>query len=446
MATSKSSSSRSGSNGRKSTSTSRNGTKKSTSTRSSGRSASSNRSRTSASKRRQNQPKPIRREVGAVVCLLLAVFSGLNYFAIDAVFINFLGKLLKGLFGYGFWFIPPAFLLAAGILMFHRGRPVKKRVICTFLLPFLLGGLIHLLAVEEKYGLAQIPLLWKNGQEMSCGGAVSGWFIILFSTVFSKIGAAILYLLALFVCNMFITKITPADIVDGLRTAFSAMREYLHSRPGYAEEDYFGSDDDEEERPSRLRRVAKARDEWDEEEETGPEAPPASRRPPVPKRTKRSDIDIPLDESEPAAEPSGVKFDPKSSVRPPHELLEEEEREEEAPFDAPKGPEAPAPEAEAKPEPGTEEKESPVSASATVTTVSAVAVRGGARRSGFRAAKEVRRGRCRRQSPPGRGLCDLPVSPGLSAGQGGFRVQCRRGQRAANHQGAAGRHPPVLWH
>ena len=47
------------------------------------------------------QPKPIRREVGAVVCLLLAFFAAFGYFNIQALFIDLFCSLLKGLFGYG---------------------------------------------------------------------------------------------------------------------------------------------------------------------------------------------------------------------------------------------------------------------------------------------------------------------------------------------------------
>ena len=68
--------------------------------------------------------RPMRREIGAAVCLALALFAALGYFHIQAIFIDFFSGLLKGLLGYGFWLMPPALLLAAYILAFHRGRPV----------------------------------------------------------------------------------------------------------------------------------------------------------------------------------------------------------------------------------------------------------------------------------------------------------------------------------
>ena len=70
-------------------------------------------SRTTAKK---PQPRPIRREVGGVVCLVLALCVFVSYFGISAIFIDWLAVLIKGLLGYGFWLMPPALLLAAYIL------------------------------------------------------------------------------------------------------------------------------------------------------------------------------------------------------------------------------------------------------------------------------------------------------------------------------------------
>ena len=270
-----------------------------------------------ASKSRKPQPKPLRREIGALVCLLLAVFTALGYFSsfdwAKGAFIAFFGNLIKGLFGYGFWFAPPALLIAAIVLLFHRGRPVKARVICTLLLPFVFGGLIHLLRDHGQYGLDQFAALWKEGQALECGGVVSGWVTVGLTKWFSRIGAAVLYLLALFCFNMVITKITPVDIWDGVTSACASVREYFRSRPAYEEQEpKKGKGEEPEEEPF----VEDISDEV------------TKRRGPVSKSKKRSSIDIPLDEED----PFGAKrqrpasyFDNKPGVRPPHELLEVEE-------------------------------------------------------------------------------------------------------------------------
>ena len=69
-------------------------------------SSSSSRSRSSTSGSRKKQPpqpahQPFRREIGAVACLLLALFSALGCFHIEALFIDFFCGLVKGLIGYG---------------------------------------------------------------------------------------------------------------------------------------------------------------------------------------------------------------------------------------------------------------------------------------------------------------------------------------------------------
>ncbi len=297
------------------------------SSRSGSKSTSASRSRSSGSKRKQ--PAPLRREIGSLVCLLLAIFAGFGYFKIDAIFITFFCNLLKGLFGYGFWFAPPALLLASGILMFHRNRPVRRRLISALILPFLFGALGHILGAAGLFGLGfkQIPLLWKSGLSLTSGGVISGWFAILFSKVFSRIGAAILFLLALFFCNMTITKITPVDIWDGIKAAFAAVWRFLQSRPAYEEPEEDDEDDsDEDDQPRQRRRSDRGRRVAPEPSEEPPEyTPPAERR------KKQSAIDIPLEDEDPFATGKARPeryFDNKPRVRPPHELLAEEEAQE----------------------------------------------------------------------------------------------------------------------
>ena len=118
-----------------------------------GRSASSGGKRTTSAARSKPAAKssradisshrPFRREVGAVVCLLLAIFSSFGYFKMEAIFITFFVGLVKGLVGYGFWLVPPALLLGAYILAFHRGRPVRLRLTCALLLPLMVAGVFH---------------------------------------------------------------------------------------------------------------------------------------------------------------------------------------------------------------------------------------------------------------------------------------------------------------
>ncbi len=354
MSTSKSKSTRSGGSARSGAS-SRSGKSASSRSGSGGTSRSGSRSRTSSAakgrtrsgQKKKAQPKPLRREIGALVCLLLAIFAAFGYFHIEAVFITFFCNLTKGLFGYGFWFAPPALLVASGILMFHRGRPVGRRVVCVLLAPFLLGGLLHVLLAAGQFGLAlgQIPELWSSGLELTSGGVISGWIAVLFSTVFSRIGAAVLFLLALFICNMVVTRITPVDMWDGIKSGFAALRRYFQERPAY-EEDEEGCEEEEDGYGEDYgqpagRRVKRGRAAPEDGYEQAPDPVPVSRS------RKRSSIDIPLDEGVPdpakKKERSERFFDNTPGARPPHEFLAREgKREQEGEGEAPVKEEAPA--------------------------------------------------------------------------------------------------------
>ena len=100
-------------------------------------SASSRKGSTGRGKAAAAQPKPIRREVGGIVLLVLALCVLVTYFNVDAILLTFLANVLKGCMGYGYWLAAPALLYAGIVLVGHKGRPVKLRTTCTLLLPVL---------------------------------------------------------------------------------------------------------------------------------------------------------------------------------------------------------------------------------------------------------------------------------------------------------------------
>ena len=125
---------------------------------------------------RKPKNPPIHREVGAVICLLLAIFSALGYFDIRAIFVTFLTQLERGLLGYGFWLMPIV-LLAASIELFrHFGRPVRLQLTFTLLLPLVAGACVHTVLCTGDYQLKQgiVQTLWDAGIAMRSGGVLSG--------------------------------------------------------------------------------------------------------------------------------------------------------------------------------------------------------------------------------------------------------------------------------
>ncbi len=297
-----------------------------------GRNASSR----SAGNRRKapSGPRPIRREIGALACLLLAVFAAFGYFNVEAIFIDFFCNLVKGLIGFGYWLLPPMLLVSSGILALHRGRPVRLRVWCALLTPLLAGSLLHLLLARGEYfWSAALPgLLWDQGQAMECGGVLSGLLALALSSLFSPVGAGVVFVLAGCVMVMAAFNLTLVDIVDAIRD---------RPRPEYEEED-----------PPQPRRLEPRRRE---------EAPAPTQAKSSPPPRKRAVIDIPVDdgpEPEPRPPVSPVQkkerfFDRNPRVPAPDQVLAESLERPTAHGGGPETELAPPPSAPA-PEPGPE--------------------------------------------------------------------------------------------
>ncbi len=233
--------------------------KKSSSSRSGGKSGS-------RSAKKPPQKQPIRREVTGGVLLVLALCVFVGYFGVTALFLDFFAKLLKGLFGYGYWLAGPSLVLAGLILLFHRGRPVQLRTTCALLLPPLFGTLTHLVFCKKVYEPSFFKMLgaiWADGIALESGGAVSGVLANGSAAVFSPLASVILFTV-LFVALLFVA----------LRLTLAAFSDWQRTRPQY------------EEQPEPAIRIT-------------PTDPPKRRTPAGPK----PQIDIPLDGEERPAKP-----------------------------------------------------------------------------------------------------------------------------------------------
>ena len=292
------------------------------------RSASKSTSRSSSSSRSRKktapQSPPIRREAGAAVCLMLAVFAVLGFFPSEAIFIHFFSNLLKGLLGFGFWLSVPALLLASYILFFHRGRPILARTVCALTLPLVFSCIMHSLVILEPlpWDGELLKTLWATGLDVSTGGVIGGLLAQCGVKIFSQIGAAILFVFAFLLMGLGAFNLTLVDVAD-----------WVFNRPEY---EYIP----EEEAPA-PRRAPKA--------PKTPKSRPAAAQPaPAPRRSP-SAIDIPVDDGplvpreEPAApppEPPKKLFDQTPRVPTPDEVLT-----------MPKPEPAPPPEPEPVPQP-----------------------------------------------------------------------------------------------
>ena len=253
-------------------------------------------------------PRPFRREVGAVVCLLLAVFAAFGYFNMKAIFIDFFCGLLKGLLGCGFWLVPPALVLGAYILAFHRGRPVRLRLTCALLLPLTFSGLVHGLMVKPlPWDANLLKALWSSGSALKSGGAVGGLLAQCCVSLFTSLGCTILFAMAGILMGLAACNRSLLDVAD-----------WIFNRPHY---DYEPEPEPERRRREPVREL---------------EHPSAAERLSQ-TSSRRAAIDIPVDDGplvdrEPAHEPAPVKkrgfFNHIPRVPSPDQLLTGKKREE----------------------------------------------------------------------------------------------------------------------
>ena len=181
----------------------------------------------SSSRRGQQQNKPFRRELGALICLLLALFGAIGYFKTgDGAFIALFCNLLKGLCGYGFYLAPPMLLFSAFILLFHRGRPVRLRIPAALLLPVLLGSILHLFLKSGDYEWS-LAKLWTDGVRTASGGVISGTLAMALRFAFTVVGAAAVLLLLTVAAVLCALWMTPGDVLDYFRERRERRAEYV---------------------------------------------------------------------------------------------------------------------------------------------------------------------------------------------------------------------------
>ena len=237
--------------------------------------------------------QPIRREVGAAVCLFFALLTAIGYFVPDGVLTQWICGCLKGLFGYGYYVIPPVLVLAFFILAFHRGRPVRLRLTCALLLPVIISMLLHLfLAGGFVWAKGLVSQLWESGKLSASGGVISGVLAVGMKALLSTPITAILLIIVLCFAMLAAFNRTLGDVVD-----------YFRNRAPYGPMP-------EEDKPAET-------------------PPPAPKRP-----VRRQAQDIPLDDDPfpsapaapvepPAAEQTEKKgfFNKHSNVKAPDEVL-----------------------------------------------------------------------------------------------------------------------------
>ena len=186
-----------------------------------------------ANRRAEGERRPRRREIGALVCLLLGIFTLLAYFTTAGWLIYGLRAGISGLLGWGFYLTPPMFLVMAVILAFHRGRPVILRVVCTALIPLFFGGMLHLILANDlpTVGVDLLQDLWVTGQVMASGGILAGFLAEVLENMITVAGGIIFLVLCSGVAIIFIANKTFFDVVDWFKNRRQLKYEYEPAPP-----------------------------------------------------------------------------------------------------------------------------------------------------------------------------------------------------------------------
>lgn len=170
---------------------------------------------------------PIRRELGAVAFLFLSLFVFISYFKPDGAFILFFSNLMKGLVGWGYWLIAPVFLLAAGILAFHKGRPVAMRVFCAMVMPVLFAAMMSLMLYAKPLGMIDIrdliSRLFEQGQELESAGVLGGLIAIGLESAFSIYGALPVLLVCFVFCVVYSFRFNFSKVADKVKAQAHAQ-------------------------------------------------------------------------------------------------------------------------------------------------------------------------------------------------------------------------------
>jgi S-DNA-T family DNA segregation ATPase FtsK/SpoIIIE len=190
------------------------------------------------------------------MCLALSLLLFFGYGREGGWLIVAPSDFARRLIGAGFYALPPALLLCAFILGFHRGRPVRFRVACSLLLPVSLGALLHLLVCEYEYAASagMFRPLWEDaGVIRASGGVVSGALAATLAELTNELLAEMVFIICVVFLLFSAFNRTVSGLVDAVRQR--ERREYEPAPP-----------------------------------------PPPREKPP---RRRRSEIDIPIDDKQP---------------------------------------------------------------------------------------------------------------------------------------------------
>ena len=169
-----------------------------------------------AAQKRQTQN---RREIWALVCIFLAIFSIICCFNTTAFLIKPFASLIAGLFGQAGRYILPLALIATVVILFtSRGKPVRLRIVSVFTLILTVSAIYHLIQGEALvWEWKVVPALFKGGIAGTTGGLLGGLLAMLLKTGITVVGAYIVLILVMLVQIITIMNMTVNSIITAIK-------------------------------------------------------------------------------------------------------------------------------------------------------------------------------------------------------------------------------------
>ncbi|MCC8099838.1 MAG: DNA translocase FtsK [Clostridiales bacterium] len=148
-----------------------------------------------------------------LLLLLLAVFSVLSCFQVEAILLNYLAVLEGGLVGYAYP-LTPLVLGVCGVLLLLPNRPKRLplKLVLAPLVAVCISAMIHTFAGSMDLGvgpLTALSRLWQTGVAHKSGGVLGGLLAVGLVKLVSRIGSILVLVLLLFVSLLLLTDTTP---------------------------------------------------------------------------------------------------------------------------------------------------------------------------------------------------------------------------------------------
>ena len=172
-------------------------------------------SKTAEDLRIERRDNLILRLVVSLLLALVTLFLVLNMIGLQGVVLEALGKLFRGLLGYGFWISPLALGYVIWMLVFLHEEPVRGRIAATAALVVDLSALLHTLIcrVGFTFGPDFVSRLWTTGTENTSGGVVPGFLSELLQSGISKGGTVPVLLLLLLVLVFVAFRLSAVELI-----------------------------------------------------------------------------------------------------------------------------------------------------------------------------------------------------------------------------------------